>query len=221
MFGSEGLQGYCQPPNPQDCSAAGSICPEGFVCQARDAEFDGYYLYLDDWTAGTLTDLDYHARSPVAVVSKEKSDLTHTFSGLPYGRHFSARIATFDRSGRISEPSAPSSVEVPNASGEDVPPPTGVRTVVWVTRSPVTGRDGIEVKWKPGAGYSGFVGYRLWRSDSPYGEFCALTGGGVAGLPVCKNAEDLGAAEVTTTWEMFIDDSAEKAVAYYYRVQTS
>jgi RHS repeat-associated protein len=207
--------GHCQPTTPQDCSATGATCPSGQTCLSREGEFDGYYLYVDD-AAYSQERFNYYSMSPHAMATKDKSERTHTISGLRPG-NFSVKVATFGRGGQISNASAPSPVVVPIAA-TGIPAPVSPKEVFWVNRDPATLHDAIKVKWQPGGTYSGLLGYRLWRSTNETVGFCALTIDAVTGTRTCKQSNQLGTSEVTTTRVWFSDDTVEKGVTYYYYV---
>src|SRR5206468_7557829 len=71
-----------------------------------------------------------------------------------------------------------------------------------------------------GATYTGLTGYRLWRSLSASGPYCAL----IYSTPTvpsslqCRDQASLGASEISANKLSFIDDTVDPGVTYYYAV---
>lgn len=229
-----GFDGHCRFKDPAYCCNVAScsttvLCGPGQACVARESEVAGYYIYADEVKIDSYDDrrrqrYHFNADSPVAVT--DTSPRLHTFGNLaPWlsttnPSPITFRVASYDRGGRISSLSPSSDIVTPQQSVDLVPAPGSVKTVVWAVAGPTSGRKGIRVDWLRGASYSNLTGYRLWRSLSDSGPFCALiysTPSDPASLQ-CRDQVTLSASEVSTNKLSFIDDTANPETIYYYAV---
>ena len=231
----DSVSGHCYDKHPASCSTSQPCVPVGgaaMVCDPRESEIDGYVLYASDRRVTSNMSVprekwSYHYRYPVPIARLDKSVRTYTVTGLAptfgstVATGVSFRVAAYDRGGRVSQPSPPTALVTPQVVGS-IPAPGSVKNIVWQTYNAWYGRDGVKVVWLPGGAYTGLTGYRLWRSESADGPFCALirTTDPVTGSPTitCKDSTTLASGEVSTTDVEFSDASVETGFPYFYRV---
>jgi len=230
-----GVNGHCRFRSPAYCCTLASCSPQvacgaGQTCIIRENEIAGYYIYADEKSVDSLGYDDrrrqrhhFNPDSPVAVT--DVSSRLYTFSNLaPWlsttnPTPITFRIASYDHGGRMSSLTDPSEIVAPQQAG-GIAAPASLKTVVWAVAGLAQDRKGIRVDWKPGASYSTLTGYRLWRSLSEGGPYCALiysTPSSPFSLE-CRDQATLGSTEVSTNKLSFIDDTASPEVPYYYAV---
>ncbi len=103
------------------------------------------------------------------------------------------RVATVDATGRISGPSPLSETVVPLAPTEPLPPPVSLKTSLSLLGKFALSVDQISVSWIAGGAYADFKGYRVYRSRTQGGPYCALLKVGTGnppGMSVCANDLD-------------------------------
>lgn len=230
-----GTKSKCVLRTPSDCNpTVENSCPTGQTCSPRD--FQGYYLYAMEKNSSVNKYHFTHA-SPFIAVDKstacptDASKICYTFSGLsPYfgdavSNEFSFQVSAFDQTGRVSEPSPPSDRIIPTGSLVTVPAPLSVKTIIWTVNDAIgtsnpRDLDGIKVSWRPGkATYGGFLGYRVWRSNTRGGPYCALVNQGWTGLNICPGARNASTtAPVTTADTLWLDKTVNPGETYYFVV---
>jgi len=235
----DGLTGFCKFNDTVFCSDSVS-CPatlQGTVvaCESRESEVAGYYIYV-----GEKNQKDYHFKPGSPAAWTDSATKEFTFTGLSRYvsgstlNDFSFRIASFDRGGRISVLTPPPSVTSAQEPASAPATPASVKTVVWAGAGTTQASNAIRIKWLPGANYdlTTLTGYRVWRSTSTSGPYCALikqTGPSGQLSWVCKDAGLVMAGDVTTSTKVvgtvryapktsFIDEGVSQNVTYYYEV---
>jgi RHS repeat-associated protein len=211
-------EGTCRNENPTSCSLPSFPCQgPGVACEPRGGDVAGYYIY-----AGEKGGIQYHFKPGTPVAATAATPRQFTFNGLaPTGaggqaNNFYFRVASFDGSGRISEVSPPSAFITPQEVSGATPVPASVKTVIWTqTTGPAPGRPAIKVSWQAGGTSQNPIGFRLWRSESETGTFCALIYDPAQQTLVCRPSGTLGATEVSTK---NIDDTVVQGTTYFYKV---
>jgi RHS repeat-associated protein len=205
----------------------------------------GYYLYAWKNNAANSTpiDLEFQRPLPFATLSADATEVTisnlaRKEDGVPfssYATRYRFRLVSFNTAGSVSSGTG----VTPNlqlAAETDQPGvPRSLRNIVWTINDldpirPKT-RKGVKISWEPAkttSGWAGIQGYRVYRSTSPGGPYCALlhnAPSGAAPLPsipnmtVCLDANlPAGDYSAGPTAASFWDRTVAQGQPYYYRV---
>ena len=206
----------------------------------------GYYLYATENVAGQSTsqliDLEFQRPLPFATLNADASEFT--VSGLarkdygvgnPNTTRYRFRLVSFNTTGNVSSGTG-LTPELQLAAETDQPGvPRSLRNVVWTINDldptrPKT-RDGVKISWEPAkatTGWSGIQGYRVYRSTSPVGPYCALLHNAPSAAAPLPNVPNLtlcldsnlppGDYSAGPTAKFFWDRTVAQGRPYYYRV---
>ncbi len=235
---------WSAPPNPTD--------------QAKVA---GYYLYVKEEKSdgGTTPPPPYGFRRPTPFITLGPSQTSYEFTTLPReGRGYDGgttsptiayrfQVAAFDTQGRVGKasPLSPSATVFDDST--IARPAWGLKTEIWSVNDASSdgpggalfqgtlylnprSYDGIKLQWKSGK-WMGLVGFRVYRSETRDGEYCALvqSGGAALDAPVCPdpaNKNTLYSVSLTHSAteagnnRFFHDKAVTPGVTYYYKVKS-
>jgi RHS repeat-associated protein len=227
--------GYCLRNSPVACSSV-SDCAAGNQCLVRDDDIDGYLIYAVEGAGDAISHSGvsrlmhgYHYRSQFPIARVDKTVRSYTFTALspllsrvdiPVPTQYGFSIASYDRGGQVSARSDATPSVSPAVTGA-LAAPASVKVTPWRTYDPLYATDAVKVSWLPGASYVGLLGYRLWRSTSQHGPFCALIPGTdpTTGAPFlqCVNQGSLNPTDISTVGVSYLDATAQQGqVTYYY-----
>jgi RHS repeat-associated protein len=211
--------GTCALVTETTCTVS-SDCPQGTVqseqqiCKA--VPIAGYHLYAREAHPSRFV-------RPAPVVSVPPHQTWYTFKKGFGGAYF--RVAAFDGSGRISEMTPESAELWASSEGTGNPAPTAVRTVAWTINDYNWPQmDGVKLQWGWNGNRGTLDGFRVWRSTTAGGPYCALVQQGGTSLPTCPGDRPAYSQTLTTaypetpTWYWFADETALPGVMYYYVV---
>jgi RHS repeat-associated protein len=246
----------CLQPMPDICTYTGPFCPQvvplpptpaapvatsaspgeapgevrvTWQAPSGGSGIAGYHLYVIE-----LDNVRYHFTRPAPFAILPATQTEYLFSGLAsrvrsgVDNRLQFRVATYDATGRISDPSPPSETVVPLPFAEPLPPPVSLKTPLSLLGRFALSVDQISVSWIAGGSYADFKGYRVYRSTTEGGPYCALLkvgAGNPPGIPVCANDLDgtpgspnATSTDVTTTSTLFSDGAVARGVDYHYVV---
>jgi len=232
----------------------------GPTIPADQARVAGYYLYVKE-LGPTLPEMPYGFERPQPFIQVGSGETCadgrpcYEFTTLPRDRRaheggasatYQFQVATFDTQGRIGKASP---LSTPASTFSSVPAgsqkPLGLKTVIWTVNDasgdaassldpffPPDPRsyDGIKLQWKSGA-WLGLAGFRVYRSETRDGGYCALVqaGGALLDAPVCPDPAGKNTlfttsltrgVNETSNSRFFLDKNITPGTIYYYKVKS-
>jgi len=218
----------------------------------------GYYLYVNELVAsirqasygfsGSQPFRPFITLGPTQT-SYDFSDLARDSRGYqvqsssPSGNiNYQFQVAVFDYEGRVSDLS-PASVPL-GLSATYPAKPVGLKTVIWTANDANSdggngglffglspnprGLDGIKLQWKGGY-WTGIQGFRLYRSTSENGTYCAIVknvgSGNPVNTPLCIDSTAYSDSLTRSVSEsgntrFFHDKNITPGTVYFYKVKT-
>jgi len=217
--------GRCVLQNPAVCDPkAATPCPTlagdpPQICRPRD--IGGYQLYAMEGPFPT----HYHFVHSSPFLTFDKDTTSYTLKGLMPSYAFSFQIATVDRTGRVSDPSPPSA-PINAKAGTTPSTAASFKNTIWTlndltlnnSRTPY----GIKLRWGSGGDITGVKGYRLYRSTTSGGPYCAFVGSAQTSLNPCLGTGIPITDDITGTGigSGQLDTTVTPNIAYYYALKT-
>jgi len=225
---------------------------------ADKSHIAGYYLYVTETNGTTrLAPYGFASSQPARpFITLGPTQTSFDFSDLPRdvrgsetvgpitqggaSMRYQFQVAVFDYEGRISSASP---LSTPLQLAVSYPAkPMGLKTVVWTvndanidgsglggTSADPRSFDGIKLQWKSGT-WTGIQGFRLYRSNSPDGPFCAIVKSvdpatNPPNTPICVDSTAYSTSLTTSASgsgnkRFFMDNNVTPGVDYYYKVKS-
>jgi hypothetical protein len=202
---------------------------------ANVTDIVGYYIYIRE--SGTSIRPQYTSTGREFFVTKPVGETTHEFADLAFPGvdiKYIFYVATVANAAKVSRAVASPEVTMPSSTG--VAPPVGLKALIWTVNdagvhgTPLSSNprsfEGVKLQWKANTKvWTGMLGYRVYRAESPAGPFCALVkSGSTLPFPVCPDSNAYSTTLTTASASPFDNDSlyhdlnVENEKTYFYRV---